>query len=1599
MKSRLLKTTLVLPMVLYPSIALAIPSPDLVINVFASMGQLLGMLSIVFGGAAMAARKRNKTRSGSPWPFRVALALFIGTAVSFVLYASHQIDLDNSRLQRNLIRSSTEEGKTVGDVSLKTLSYSDQLEHPLALDLERYDTLLAEGTDLEIIDIREQEETEAGMIVGATWRHYPALKADSSSLEGGEKKIVFVCFSGNRSGELCALLAERGVDCHFMMGGYEKWIASGRPLDSEQKRSTLRALPYFPNQDTLLDTPDIEALEATGDLTYVDVRYPGDFEQFHVPGSINIPLRKLTAEQSRPLLEALPEGRPVVATCYDKRSCFYGQILGLRLTRLGYEFLGRYSVPHEYMQPPKVRAHVQQWDESERGNSLFSFVATPIKHVLYWVMSETGNFFFAILLTVFALRVLILPFGIKMEIDRLREEKRAPQVKLLKEKLVDHPVRLQRALRRISKEDNATPFVNLVGNLIQIPLFLVLFRVVGMAADTYGDSLLWIGPVSNVDPYYVLPTLVAVLLYLHLYSGAAHPLGKRKMGLYVGSCAFIFLLTFRLSAALNIYLLLSIVLLANQNLIIRSVYRYRERRKQRANRPYRAPDPSKAIVPLREITLEAGGGNKALKLGEMLRAGFPVPDGFSVTHKALSTLSLSAQHKREIEAQWHRIKAEKVAVRSSGLNEDGEDKSYAGVFESILEVRWGQFYEALAEVKASFSKARAEAYSGQEEAVAIVVQKMVDAEYAGVMFTEHPATSGSMMIEMVKGLGEALVSGQQTPDSFQYGRQTRQTLFKGEPPIPLEPLVSLGHQVEAHYGRPQDIEWAYTDGSFHLLQTRDITSDSRMGSSPKSFFERERFRLLKLCTGAEPNTVVLKQNELSELMPTPSHLSLSLMQRIWGPGGTVDLACSMLGIPYEVEDDSPPLVVSAFGHLYINSLEQARRVGAGPGMLATFRLSRAAESLETEFRETFLPQLLEDVTMREAINFRSFDVERLVRLFREWSNNFITETYLQAELVNIAAEFYMQSARSELEKKNFNPAEYLGQLPETVVARAMGLLPSIRRKECTIQEFLELFGHRAPQDFELSMPRYRETLEVVDQMAQRAQDHTTHTRPSPSLSNKVLDLAVQRARRFQTLKEEAKHHCLRDFALLRPLLLELDRKLGFNGGIFTLTTDEIDRLADESFVNEAYDLIKIRQNEALKIDEPLPLEFTAAGLETIGLDLQLDPPEEGAETSLRGLRISGVGEGVGRVRVLKSADELDLFEEGEILVARFTDPTWTPLFSLAAGVVTEVGGWLSHAAILTRELGLVGIVGAPNATSQLTTGDLVRLHEDGTIEVSQRNRRKAQRFLLNQACSLVLEGGGHAVQVINISRSGLFMTCDNHTRASLALDQPVLLQLQPDSEPISGTVMRKETGVSIRFDELLSADALNNLRGTTLAHELRQTRAARDQLLDATLRVHTDGGDLSGLRSRILSSTRELLQADRISFFEYDEETDELYSLLFDIEVVGEDSALDVRFPSHKGIIGSAFTTGTSINIPDAYRDSRFNPEIDRQTGYRTRSILCCPVMLNNKPFGAMQAINKREGSFTLDDERVLHLFGEQCATALVAARNQERLSQVPKPR
>lgn len=280
----------------------------------------------------------------------------------------------------------------------------------------------------------------------------------------------------------------------------------------------------------------------------------------------------------------------------------------------------------------------------------------------------------------------------------------------------------------------------------------------------------------------------------------------------------------------------------------------------------------------KEDTKIAGG--KGASLGEMVGVGIPVPPGFVVTVDAFKSFSgsdLSKEFEEEIlqafDKLWQSLFKgtpcsgkecpceKRVAVRSSAVAEDSTKASWAGQLETYLNVGRDELVESIQKCWRSIKSERALSYAADKNlserdlAVAVVVQKMVESEVSGVMFTVNPVTEDpdELMIEATFGLGELLVQGEITPDNFLVRKydlkvlsadiqvKERKLIFQDGQNAEVElseseggkrtlgdeqvkELAQLGIKIEQHYGSPQDIEWALGKGKIYILQSRPITT-------------------------------------------------------------------------------------------------------------------------------------------------------------------------------------------------------------------------------------------------------------------------------------------------------------------------------------------------------------------------------------------------------------------------------------------------------------------------------------------------------------------------------------------------------------------------------------------------------------------------------------------------------------------------------------------------------------------------------------------------------------------------------------------------------
>jgi phosphohistidine swiveling domain-containing protein len=869
---------------------------------------------------------------------------------------------------------------------------------------------------------------------------------------------------------------------------------------------------------------------------------------------------------------------------------------------------------------------------------------------------------------------------------------------------------MTRAIGRFYRQHGLTPLRNLVA-LLFLPIMALALTAVQRAVSTDAEPLGWIVDLSDRDRWFVLPVLFAGLITLYIDMAFVR---TRTQRIGVWAAVFpLFVATGALfSAGTDIYLVMSAALLIVQRLFVSGV----PARLRLAWHRWRL---GAEMVSLDDAARLDGHGNKALRLGLMRTAGMPVPAGVLLTPAFLSAFAgaSAAQRKARLDRLWRALGRGPLAVRSSANGEDAAAHSFAGVFESVLDVDRTGLEDAILRVEASFKAERVAAYAANGGTGSILVQRMIDAEFAGVMFTRDPSAGGLAMIEMVKGTAENLVSGTVRPWTFRFGRVSGRPIGEGAAPaVDLAPLLALGRRVEDLFGRPQDIEWTFAGGRFHLVQSRDVTR-MMAGEPEQAAVQEDLARALDVARGAAADDVVFAKNELSEMLPRPTTLSLSLMRALWASGGSVDRAARKLGFAYAVAEDSTPLL-TILGRLYVDRREERSR-GFSIGPIAARSLLRRADRIEREFRDEFLPRFLADIRLTEAADFDRLTTPDLVAEIERLRERFVGDTHVEVDAINIAANFFLERARGALTDAGLEPSSFLGHIPETVESRAIAEAAAAPA-ESRHWFLARSVGHRAAFDYELAEPRYFEDTESLNGLltAKGAMPHAAAA-DDASLSPQLAAL-VGIARRFETLKEDAKHHSLRELAALRRALLALDRQLGLGGLVFHLTFDEIAAIRG-SGVATLRDVAMRRLHAAACLSKApsLPATLTVAAIEAASCGETAGGCER--DGVIRGTRVSGSRPIEGRAHVVGESDaERGIlsgdFRDGDVIVAPMINPNWLPYFGRAGGFVSEVGGWLSHTAILAREHDVPMIVGT-QGIGRIAHGSLLRLHPDGQVEI------------------------------------------------------------------------------------------------------------------------------------------------------------------------------------------------------------------------------------------------------------------------------------------
>src|SRR5262245_3002017 len=847
-------------------------------------------------------------------------------------------------------------------------------------------------------------------------------------------------------------------------------------------------------------------------------------------------------------------------------------------------------------------------------------------------------------------------------------------------------------------------------------------------------------------------------------------------------------------------------------------------------------------------------GGKGANLGEISKVeGIRVPDGFCISTEAfkriigetpsinelldqLSLLKVEDRYKiselsgeirrliegiaihEEIARHLSRLGEENAyAVRSSATAEDLSTASFAGQHDTYLNIIGKEvILKHVSKCWASLYNERAVTYRIQngfdhrKVHLAVVVQKMIFTQAAGVLFTADPVTSNRKVwsIDASFGLGEALVSGLVNADVYKVRngkiiakkistkklavfasqdggtkeqeiepeRQNRQALTDEQ----ILQLEHMGRKIEVHFGHPQDIEWCLVDGTFHIVQSRPITS---LFPIPEA---NDQENHVYLSVGHQQMmTDPLKPLGLSFFQLTAARpmdkaggrLFVDITQDLASPAKR-DIIVNVLG-------KSDPLIKDALMTIlergdFIKSLpndikepsSSKSNQGVSPAGFQTlndydpqivFDLIKSSEKsidelrrdIQTKSGSVLFDSILEDIQkLRKSISdSQSFGVIMTAMNASSWINEKLTEWLGEKNVADTLSQSVPNNITSDMGLELLDVADVIRPHPEVI-----NYLQHVKDDSCldelvqfdggqesrdAICNYLNKYGMRCAGEIDITKPRWSEKPTTLVRMIlgniKNCEPNASHLKfeqgrqealnkerallerlkqfPDGEQKAKETKRMISLVRNLSGYREYPKYGIVRRYSVYKQALLkEAERLVQANvihekEDIYYLTFEELHDVVRSNELD--YQIISKRKDEYKSYEKLTPPRVITSDGEIVAGEYKR---ENLPADAIVGLPVSsGVIEG--RARVILNLEDAVL-EDGDILVTSFTDPSWTPLFVSIKGLVTEVGGLMTHGAVIAREYGLPAVVGVENATKLIKDGQRIRVHgTEGYVEV------------------------------------------------------------------------------------------------------------------------------------------------------------------------------------------------------------------------------------------------------------------------------------------
>jgi phosphohistidine swiveling domain-containing protein len=705
------------------------------------------------------------------------------------------------------------------------------------------------------------------------------------------------------------------------------------------------------------------------------------------------------------------------------------------------------------------------------------------------------------------------------------------------------------------------------------------------------------------------------------------------------------------------------------------------------------PSDSNSRLPNR---VECGG--KAAVLYALLAAGFRVPK-----------FELAAADPCELSQSIQRLGLP-LAVRSSASEEDGGLGSFAGQFKSFLNLTsFDEVQVAVEACRASVSSPDVVNYCNKlgvdpgELKMSVIIQRMIQPDLAGVAFTVNPTTGANeVVIEACEGLADGLLAG------------THSALPEEHPLLQkfAAEITDTARRIQRHFGVPQDIEFAIADDVLYILQARPIT---RIGFDP----EIGEWTNANFCDGGVSSSVC-----------TP--LMWSLYDFIW------DRTLKECLQEIRLYDGDFVAGQMFFGRPYWNLGAVKRCVSKIPGFVErefdddlSIQINYEGSGRCTPVTfQTVLRVIPTVLSMPGFFRRQECEAERLRREFplieQRWESTtgdvaasflqLIEQDYFRTENTYFRTIYAVSLAKQDL-KHAFPDCDYISLVSALPDLQHMAPLRKMRemqsRGDCDIQPLIKQFRHHCRWGVDIRYPRWDEDAEFVRELAAclpaaaGSDPHPAYERARAAAVARLpwwrrprFNRKLDRLRRLIWLREELRDISGRMYYLIRRHILEISKRRGLGDAIFFQKFREI-AADDRNHIESRRDVYESFRN--FKAPNEIGARFCHKTAHLTG--------------AMTGIGASG-GHATGVARVARSVQEALLAEAGSILICPFTEPGWASVLDRVAGVVTETGGQLSHAAVICREFGIPAVLGVANATERILDGSRVEIDGfSGTVTV------------------------------------------------------------------------------------------------------------------------------------------------------------------------------------------------------------------------------------------------------------------------------------------